>query len=271
MALRSGMADKSVTLEEALESTQRSVAEVITRAGKLAAAGKSAAKAAEHGDLRILRQVLENLVEIADQASEAAVKASGGWAFSGDDDEEAYFGDGRFERELLAAARRAKVGLYPVDGVLACFPSLVRIVAKDRAVAIDRKPYRFVRPSYLLDHLRAVQNRPGRTNPGPFLESLYRAYELSLARKKGKSRVTSLTDLYKILTLLPTVKREYSQQEFARDLYLLEESGTTETGSGASIRFHAATGTKGAGQVLRVVDRGGRERLYYAVEFVEAR
>lgn len=265
------MADRSMTLEDALEATQRSVADVVVRANKLAGAGKKAAKAAETGDLRTLRQVLANLVEIADQAGEAAVRASGGWFFSSDDDEEIYLSDGRYERELLAAAEKANVGLYPVDGALACFPSLVRINAKDRAVAIDRKPFRFIRPSYLVAHLRVVQNRPGRINPGPFLDSLHRAYEFSLARKRGNSRVASLIDLYKILTILPTTKRDYSQQEFARDIFLLEESGVIETGAGARVRFHAATGTKSASQVLRIVDRNGNERLYSAVEFEEAR
>jgi hypothetical protein len=260
------MADNNPTMEGALDEARKSAFEVVSQAGKLVAAGKKAAKAADIGDLKALRQVLANLVDIADQAGEAAVRAAGGWGFATEADEEEYLGDGRYQKELLTAAKDAKVGLFPVEGVLACFPSLVRINAKDRAVAIDRKPFRFVRPSYLVAHLRAVQNKPGRFNPGALLESLHSAYELGLARKKG-GKVASLMDLYKILTLLPTVKKDYSHQEFARDLYLLEESGVVETKSGARIRFHAATGTKSPGQLMRIVDRNGKERLYSAVEF----
>jgi hypothetical protein len=257
------MADNKPTLEGALDEARKSALEVASQAGRLVAAGKRAAKAAEVGDLKALRQVLANLVDVADQA----VRAAGGWAFATEADEEEYLGDGRYQKELLTAAKDAKVGLFPVDGVLACFPSLVRINAKDRAVAIDRKPFRFVRPSYVVAHLRAVQNKPGRFNPGALLESLHSTYEFGLAKKQGASRVASLTDLYKILTLLPTVKKDYSQQEFARDLFLLEESGVVETKSGARIRFHAATGTKSPGQLMRIVDRNGKERLYSAVEF----
>jgi len=261
------MADNKPTLEGALDEARKSALEVASQAGRLVAAGKRAAKAAEVGDLKALRQVLANLVDVADQAGEAAVRAAGGWAFATEADEEEYLGDGRYQKELLTAAKDAKVGLFPVEGVLACFPSLVRINAKDRAVAIDRKPFRFVRPSYLVAHLRAVQNKPGRFNPGALLESLHSAYEFGLAKKKGAGKVASLMDLYKILTLLPTVKKDYSHQEFARDLYLLEESGVVETKSGARIRFHAATGTKSPGQLMRIVDRNGKERLYSAVEF----
>ena len=68
---------------------------------------------------------------------------------------------------------------------------------------------------------------------------------------------------------LPPETRNYLAQRLdgARDLYLLEESGVVETKSGARIRFHAATGTRSPGQLMRIVDRNGKERLYSAVEF----
>lgn len=261
------MTKDKTTLEEALEETAQATKEVVAAAGKLASAGKKAVKAAEGGDLKALRQALSSLVDIADRAGQAAVAAEGGWPFPTEEDEKDYLANG-YQQELLAAARKARLGLHELEGVLACFPSLVRIMPSERAVAIDRKPYRFIRPSRLVRHLHEIQSRPGKNNPSPFLESLHRAYRYSLASKKGHSRVASVADIYRILTLLPTVRKDYSQQEFARDLYLLEESGVKETNSGATLHFHAATGTKGT-QVLRVVNRNGRERLYYAVEFVE--
>jgi hypothetical protein len=115
--------------------------------------------------------------------------------------------------------------------------------------------------------LKEIQARPGKNNPSPFIESLYRAYSYSLATKKG-GRGASVSEIYRILTLLPAAKKDYSTQEFARDLYLLEERGVNLTSSGAELRFHASTGTK-TSNVLRVVDRNGREKLYFAIEFVE--
>jgi hypothetical protein len=199
---------------------------VVSYAGRLVAAGKKAAKAAEVGELRALRQVLANLVDIADEAGGAAARAAGGWTFVTEADEQAYFEDGRYERELLATARAADLALRPLDGALACFPSLIRINPSERAVAIDRKAYRQIRPTHLVAHLRSVQTRPRRINAGPFLESLHRAYELALARKKGQSRVVSLDDLYKILTLLPTAKRDYSQPAQVAKILEQVPSGT---------------------------------------------
>ncbi|MGH8924482.1 MAG: hypothetical protein ACRDWA_07600 [Acidimicrobiia bacterium] len=261
------MAQRTVTMEEALAEAARAGAEVVAQAGKLAAAGKKAVKAAEGGDLKALRQALASLVDLGDRAGQAAVAAEEGWAFPSEDAEEVYLNNG-YQQELLTVASEAQLGLYQLEGVLACFPSLVRIMPKERVVAIDRKPYRFIRPSHLVRHLKEIQTRPGKNNPTPFLESLYRAYAYSLASKKGSGRVASVAGIYRILTLLPIARKDYTQQEFARDLYLLEESGVQQTNSGATIRFHAATGTK-SGNMLRVIGRNGRERLYSSIEFVE--
>ncbi|MGQ0848542.1 MAG: hypothetical protein ACT4OP_05400 [Actinomycetota bacterium] len=255
------------TMESALAEAGRASAEVVAQAGKLTAAGKRAVKAAQGGDLKALRLALATLVEVADRAGQAAIDAAAGWAFPTEETEESYLSNG-YEEELLDAAGDAKLGLYRLEGVLACFPSLVRIMPKERVVAIDRKPYRYIRPSHLVSRLKEIQTRPAKNNPTPLLASLYRAYQLTLATKKGKGSVASVNDIYRILTLLPIAKKDYTSQEFARDLFLLEEGGVMKTNSGATLRFHAATGTK-TGNVLRVVDRRGREKLYYALEFVE--
>lgn len=266
------MEDKALTLEDALEAVQRSVEEVTTRANRLAAAGKKAAKAAAVGDLKALRSTLGTLVDIADQADEAAVQAVAAWTFKTEAGEEKYFEDGHYQTELLAAAREARLGLYDMDGVLASFPSLVRIVAKDRSVTIDRKPFRLVRPSYLVKHLQAVQDRPSRTNFNQFLEALHRAYQLTIAEKGNRSGVARLVDIYKNLTVLPSVRKEYTMQEFARDVYLLDEARLSETTGGLRMRLHpGATSSKSPGQLLRVVDRAGAEKTYYGVEFVKGR
>lgn len=264
------MARESLTLEDALESVQRSVEEVTAQANKLAAASKKARKAAAVGDLKALRQILSGLVEVADLVADASVQAAGTWAFSTEAAEEAYFEDGRYQSELIHAARTAGLGLYDMDGVLASFPSLVRIIAKDRTVAIDRKPFRLVRPSYLVKHLRAIQDRPSRTNFNQFLEALYRVYQLTVAEKATRSGVARLVDIYKNLTVLPSARKDYTQQEFARDIYLLDESGVTQTAVGRTMRLHpGATGSKHPGQLLRVVDRSGAQRTYFGIEFLE--
>jgi hypothetical protein len=73
--------------------------------------------------------------------------------------------------------------------------------------------------------------------------------------------------VWSILTLLPGQAREYTKQEFARDLYLLDQSGVTSTPrSGRQLRWSASTGTKGSG-VLTTVARSGQQQRYWGVSF----
>ena len=75
-----------------------------------------------------------------------------------------------------------------------------------------------------------------------------------------------LVDLWSVLTLLPGQSRDYTRQEFARDLYLLDQSGETSTRQGACLRWAASTGTRGAG-VLTTVARSGQQQRYWGVAF----
>jgi hypothetical protein len=124
----------------------------------------------------------------------------------------------------------------------------------------------------LIKHLQAIQNKPTRTNVKQVLETLVRAYQLTAADNNARSGVVRLVDIYKNLTVLPSARRDYTQQEFARDIYLLDESGITEATNGLQMRLHSgASGSRSPRQLLRVVDRSGAQRTYYGVEFTEAR
>jgi hypothetical protein len=76
--------------------------------------------------------------------------------------------------------------------------------------------------------------------------------------------------LYGLLTLMPGATREYSRQEFVRDVYLLDQSGETTTRDGKRIEFHASTGTKLARGAMSIITPDGREKRYYAISFAPA-
>jgi len=118
----------------------------------------------------------------------------------------------------------------------------------------------------VVDLLGAAQRRGPRFRPEPFLDSLRAAYELVIARQGKKAdAVVRLIDVWAVLTLLPGQGREYTRQEFARDLYLLDQSGITLTPRGGRrLRWSASTGTKGAG-VLTTVARGGQQQRYWGI------
>lgn len=100
-----------------------------------------------------------------------------------------------------------------------------------------------------------------------FLESLAGGYELVVARDDKKpDAVVRLTDIWTVLTMLPGQAREYTRPEFARDLYLLDQSGVRATRDGRALRWHASSGTRTSG-VLTTVARTGQQQRYWGVSF----
>ncbi len=122
-------------------------------------------KAVETGDLKAMRQALASLVEAADRAGEEAVAAEAGWAFASEEAEET-----NHQEELVAAAKEQGLGLYPLEGVMACFPTLVRVMPKYRILTllpIARKDYsshEFARDSS--SERVAGARQPGKTQVG---------------------------------------------------------------------------------------------------------
>jgi hypothetical protein len=123
----------------------------------------------------------------------------------------------------------------------------------------------------LVSLLATAQERAPRFKPESFLDSLRGAYELAVAGSgKSPDAVVRLLDVWSVLTLLPGQSREYSKQEFARDLYLLDQSGVASTPrSPRRLRWSASTGTKSTG-VLTTVARSGQQQRYWGVSFSRA-
>ncbi|MBM2811391.1 MAG: hypothetical protein HW416_2150 [Chloroflexi bacterium] len=200
--------------------------------------------------------------------------AKDGWDF----DEDGFFGSGSFVQELKETAVRLGVRIYEQDERIYCYPSLVRVLASDRVVEIDKKREPRLRPTVLVNLLKDRQRRPPRSKPEPFLEALFDAYGV-LVPKEGRTSanlfgagtVIKLLDVYRLLTLLPGQSKEYSRPEFARDIYLLDQSGVTVSKAGYTVSFPVGTGTRApANTIFRIVTQEGREKLYYGIAFSAA-
>ena len=87
---------------------------------------------------------MDKLVEEAEEACE-------NWAWV-DEKERRYF-ETRFVAEFRAAADEKGLKLHERDGLLMCYPSILRVLAGDRAVRVDRKKVSTVRPSWLVELL----------------------------------------------------------------------------------------------------------------------
>jgi hypothetical protein len=68
---------------------------------------------------------------------------------------------------------------------------------------------------------------------------------------------------------MPGAAREYTKQEFARDLYLLDQSGAVITRGGRTLTLPASALTRGSG-VLHTVTRSGQSKVYAGISFEES-
>ncbi len=261
------VADREQKLEQALARTEADVEAALKSAAASVRALKRLRGFVRKGDLREIRKALDASLQAVETFSEKAEEVRSGWDF----DEEAYFSGRAYVDELLATAARMGFTLTEMDDRLYCYPFLVRVLPRDRVVMIDRIRERALRPSVLISHLQDLQKRPVRFTPEAFLATLYKAYKI-LAKARGqdgraRGTVIPLIDIHLLLTLLPGSARDYSRQEFGRDLYLLDQSGTNRTRDGALLSFHASTGTRSAQQTIRIIGRDGHEKKYYGIAF----
>jgi hypothetical protein len=155
--------------------------------------------------------------------------------------------------------------VFARDGKLYSYPLLVRVKPADRSVQIGKKSERGIRPSALAARLELLQSKPTRFKPLEFLQLLHRAY-LHCASAKD-TPVLTLLEIYDVLTLMPGASKEYTKDDFAGDLYLLDSSGVTALPDGTVFRFAASTGTRNAAATFVCIARDGSEKRYYGISF----
>ena len=262
--------DTSEHLEAALQRTESDADASLKAAAAVTRALKRFRLVVHDGNLRELKTALVAVEQSVDALQQQVAATSERWEF----DETRYFASGAYIRELLDTAQRMRVAMFEQDEQLYCYPSLVRVLPAERTVLIDRTRERRMRPSIVVEHLRTLQERPPRFKPDAFLVALFSAYRV-LAQRHGpgalqRGPVERLMQVYDLLTLLPGQSREYSRQEFARDIYLLDRSGVTATRDGFVVSFPASTGTRSASGVITAITETGQERRYWGIAFTGA-
>jgi hypothetical protein len=100
--------DRPLSLEEALARTESDSEAVLKAAGTATKAVKRFRAAAQVGNLRELRPALTAAEQAVAGLSQELARAKAGWDF----DEEAYFANGLFPRELVASAERLNVRIF---------------------------------------------------------------------------------------------------------------------------------------------------------------
>ena len=256
----------SVTLEKSLAHTETDALETLSAAKDLLRPLRKLRAAAEKGNLAEIDRSIEAAQAALAVLQQQLNETKKGWNF----DAQRYLTKGGYVEEVLAAAMKAGVKLIERDDRLSCYPALIRVSPDEKAVYINRKRERRIRPSVFVNLLKEQQDRPMSFRPEAFLAALYQAYSKTVAERFDTSLdsapIIPLVDIHSLFTLLPGQAKEYSRQEFVRDIYLLHRKGVDTTKQGAKVSFPISRGVKG--KTLTVMDETGEERRYYGIRFV---
>lgn len=257
--------------EQAFDDTEKAATSALESATALAKLARGLQKAAREGNINAIKKARASLSEAMASLTQTVTNVGKTWPFVGEE-EEKYLQE-RYADELRDVAAEKGVSIRERDGVLISYPSVVRILPKDRAVRIDKSKKAILRPSRLTEMLAEQQKKPPRFKTDAFLNSLHKVYSL-LTRTQSSpplpgtsGPVVPLVNIYEAFTSLPGSSREYSKIDFAREIYLLEDSGALLTKSGARVSFPSSTGTKRAKDTFTFVNPDGQVISYYGIQF----
>lgn len=257
-----------MNFSEALDEHGQSVKNWLDAAKKQVAAVDKLQKAIAAGNVRDLEKLRQNAQSTGNTC---AAKAGECQPFNFDIKEYLQREDG-YLAELKDAAQQAEVQMFERDGVIFCYPVLVRLEPELTAARIDKKLEPSLRPDTLTAILKKAQSREPKSQPERFIETLFQAYRLiSAGNGREGSADIALIKIYEMLTLLPGANRDYTLLDFTRDLYFLDISGIAETKNGFRLSLPASTVSRERSvKILPFVTRDGHEKGYAAIKFTPA-
>lgn len=264
------------TFEEGFAASEEAADSVLAALGEMSRLVRRIKRGARDGNIAALRREVERLDAGIEQVRDRADEVSRAWPFSTEEEVE-YLRDS-YANELMEHAEHAGLDLFHRDDRLIAHPSILRVLAGDRAIRVDHRRSVAVRPTRVVTDLTRAQERPARFRPQPFLQALYDAYvelchrdsSAGRFRLQGVGQVIPLDRIYRLFTGLPGTGRDYTQLDFARDLYELEESGVREVRSGGRVSFPASTGTRAPRGTISFIDPRGEQVVYYGIQFSAA-
>lgn len=255
-----------ISFEKAFDDTEKRAASTAKSAGEVAKLAKRLEKEAKHGNINGVKRARQELNDALGSLRQETANAAAAWPFT-DAEETDYLKEG-FATELIEVAGARGLQIHRRDEQMIAHPSILRVLPGILAIRIDKKQTSSIRPSHLTDVLAANQNRVARVNTR-FIETLYRAYSFlaqdqpaQVLGASGRGQTVPLAKVYEVFTVRDGQSREYTQTDFARELYRLQTDGPQETRSGARVFFH--TGTRSA---ISFVSPQGEVISYHGIEF----
>jgi len=187
-------------------------------------------------------------------------------------DESTYLDSSAYLDEVAAAADAAGIRTWRKDNSIQSFPISLTVQGRRSCILLGKRRETRLRPSVVAQELLQLRNAKSAMEERSFLEILYNAYRVLVPRDGGSQSlgggVIPLMQVYSMLTLLPKTAKEYSIQDFAVDVYRLDQSRLQHTADGAVLSLPASTGTRNTSGALSVIAESGEEVWYYGVSFL---
>lgn len=254
--------DTITTFESRLVAIERGIDSIIRNIAVAGSRARKAKRGAQSGSVRDMTLAIEELAVLVATAKETIGEVQTLCDF----DVAQWIASGAYQKEFLELAGEEGLHMIESDGRILCYPTIVQMSPSDTTVLLDKKKERGIRPSYLVKKLKELSQRQVKFRADTFIEALALAYDLVIAEKKRRSEaVVKLQEIYRVLTILPA-SRSYSRSEFARDIYLLDQSGVTNTRDGRVLKLPASALTRSSG-VMETVAKGGQVKLYAGIAF----
>ena len=200
------------TFEQAFSATEKAADSTLKSAAGLVSQLKALQKAAQRGNIAAIKRAQSSIEAALTHLSQEVKNASSAWLYQ--DDEVKQDLETRYLDELRQQAQSKGLQAHERDGLLIAHPSIVRVLPGERAVRVDRKQTKDIRPSHLAELLLANQRKPVR-HQAALLEAIYDVYSDFLREAspellvKGSARVVPLETIYRRLTYLPGSSREF--------------------------------------------------------------
>ena len=250
------------SFESRLVSIERGIDSIVRNLSAGSSRARKAKRAAQLGTVREMSVVVEELAVLIASTQDAIGEVRSLCDFDAGD----LIASGTYQKEFLELAEQEGLPMIESDGRILCYPTIIQLSSSDATVLLDKKKERGIRPSYMIRKLKDLSQRQVKFRAEAFIEALGFAYDLVIAEKKRRAgSVVKLQELYRVLTILPS-SRTYSKSEFARDVYLLDQSGVIQLRDGRRLTLPASALTRSSG-AMETVAKGGQVKLYAGIAF----
>ncbi|MBR2812939.1 MAG: hypothetical protein IKD69_16310 [Solobacterium sp.] len=256
--------------EEFYKEVSDSAKAAETAAGNAHKSAKKVTAALAGGDLKNAAKALAAMQE---QLAAAAEQLKKTMETTGSFDQEAYFRSGDFKEDIIAECGARGIDVQSDSStILEMFPSRLTLNKETLDVTIDKKKESCLRPSTLVDKIKAAQDKMAKTpfNEERFLEEFAQGYDTAiLFRGKKGGGFVKMSDIYKYMAPTARARKEYDRLSFAFDLARLYNSETRITKDGRKLDFDTNRELV-KGNPIRILDSTGHQNYLIAAKFEES-